>query len=136
MSREDFHIEERVHLEHIDLYGVMYHPLYLSFFERARTEWLRQHGLSCKTLRAHNTSFVVSEAQIRYKTPLYLDDVFTITATPYKDRAASIVFKQQLFKDNFNTLCCEYDVQVITTNNALKPIRIPTIILEHLSHDH
>ena len=58
----------RVYWEDTDAGGIVFYANYLRYFERARTEWLRALGFDQSVLRqAHGGMFVVSEANLRYR---------------------------------------------------------------------
>ena len=58
------HFPIRVYYEDTDAGGVVYHANYICFFERARTEFLRQGGFSQQALLADNFAFVVKTLTI------------------------------------------------------------------------
>ena len=45
LSMMNYILPVRVYLEDTDAQGLVYNASYLRFFERARTEWLREHGV-------------------------------------------------------------------------------------------
>nr|MBA2815183.1 Acyl-CoA thioester hydrolase YbgC [Candidatus Pantoea persica] len=49
----------RVYYEDTDAGGVVYHASYIAFYERARTEMLRQRHFSQQTLLEQQIAFVV-----------------------------------------------------------------------------
>ena len=56
----------RVYLEDTDAGGVVYHANYLKFMERARTEWLRAHGIDHDELREeHGVVLVLADGARR-----------------------------------------------------------------------
>lgn len=121
----------RVYYEDTDAGGVVYHANYICFFERARTEFLRQAGFSQATLLEENIAFVVKNISIDYKSPARLDDLLTIKTTIAEFKRASMVFKQQLWKEN-NCLS-EAVVTVACVNLTLmKPVAIAQPILQSL----
>ena len=68
----------RVYVEDTDLMGIVYHGNYLCFFERARTEMLRDNGLSLTMMATYGTNFAIHDIHIRYHHPARLDDAITI----------------------------------------------------------
>lgn len=68
----------RVYYENTDAGGVVYHAQYLHFFERARTEFLRQLGFSQQQLLEQNLAFVVKRLEIDYNVAARLDDLLTV----------------------------------------------------------
>ena len=51
MTDAGFNWNVRVYYEDTDAAGVVYYANYLRFFERARTEWLRELGFSQEVMR-------------------------------------------------------------------------------------
>jgi acyl-CoA thioester hydrolase len=54
--------------------GVVYHARYLVWLDVARTEHLRQCGMSYRDLEASGLRLAVSEVAIRYRQPARYDD--------------------------------------------------------------
>src|SRR5256886_13311888 len=54
--------------------GVVYHANYLVWFDRARTELMRETGLTYKELEKQGVYLAVSEVHIRYLAPARYDD--------------------------------------------------------------
>ncbi|MFK5222337.1 tol-pal system-associated acyl-CoA thioesterase [Glaesserella parasuis] len=114
----------RVYYEDTDAGGVVYHAHYLHFFERARTEFLRQLGFSQQLLLSQSMAFVVKKMDIDYKKPAYLDDFLTVKSIISELKGAKIVFKQTLWRDE--ECLCEVSVVVVSVDLAkMKAIAIP-----------
>ncbi len=59
MSTTLFRWPVRVYYEDTDAGGVVYHASYIAFYERARTEMLRQRHFNQQTLLEEQVAFVV-----------------------------------------------------------------------------
>jgi acyl-CoA thioester hydrolase len=68
----------RVNYSETDQMGVVYHARYLVWLDVARTEHLRQSGMSYRELEAAGLRLVVSEVSIRYRQPARFDDVVRV----------------------------------------------------------
>jgi len=91
----------RVYYEHTDGGGVVYHSRYLNFFERARTDWLRQRGIIQSDLqKQHNMVYAVTTAEIKYNKPARMDDSLTVSCQLIKARRASVEFYQEMHNQN------------------------------------
>lgn len=114
----------RVYYEDTDAGGVVYHANYLGFFERARTEYLRQLGFSQQKLLEKQFAFVVKKMEIDYKIPARLDDLLSVETEILALKKASIQFRQKLWR---NEQCLsEANVIVASVDLAkMKPIAIP-----------
>src|SRR5687767_4603648 len=64
----------RVNYSETDQMGVVYHSRYLVWLDVARTEHLRQCGMSYRELEASGLRLAVSEVSIRYRQPARYDD--------------------------------------------------------------
>ena len=91
----------RVYYEDTDAGGVVYHAQYLNFFERCRTEWLRQLGYEQDVLRAEdNTLFVVSSLSIDYLQPALFNQQLNVTTEVTDLGASRLIMKQQILRDS------------------------------------
>ena len=87
----------RVYWEDTDAGGVVYYANYLSFMERARTEWLRNLGYCQRDLASqHGVLFAVTRVRIDYRRPARLDDELAVTCEPRSIGAASVSFAQAI----------------------------------------
>jgi len=87
----------RVYYEHTDGGGVVYHSRYLNFFERARTDWLRERDILQSDLQKnHNMVYAVTQADIKFKKPARMDDSLTVSCQLLKARRASVEFYQEM----------------------------------------
>ena len=63
-----------------DQMGVVYYANYFMLFERARTELLRQNGLSYKQIEEQGFMLPVLDAHAKYHRPARYDDLLDVTA--------------------------------------------------------
>ena len=117
-------IDIRVYAEDTDFMGIVFHGNYLNFFERARTEMLRNNGLSLTMMAGYDTHFAIREVQLQYHTAARLDDMLTITSQLNNIRASSAEFTQ-VMHNQLNILLCTATIQVVCVNQHLKPKRLP-----------
>jgi acyl-CoA thioester hydrolase len=68
----------RVNYSETDQMGVVYHARYLVWLDVARTEHLRQCGMSYRDLEASGLRLAVSDVAIRYRQPARYDDLVRI----------------------------------------------------------
>ncbi|WP_417034042.1 tol-pal system-associated acyl-CoA thioesterase [Comamonas kerstersii] len=130
----------RVYWEDTDAGGIVFYANYLKFFERARTEWLRNLGVEQQKLRDEvGGMFVVTHAEINYLQPARLDDVVEVTAVLESAGRASMTIAQQAFlkpvsSDQAPQLLCEGSIRIgWVDSTTMRPARIPKSILETLS---
>ena len=136
-----FRFPVRIYWEDTDAGGIVFYANYLKFFERARTEWLRERGVGQQQLRELTGGmFVVSDAQLRYHRPARLDDELIVTAQLQESGRASLTIGQQaLLKpeqmtDSRPVLLCEGTIRIGWVDAAtMRPARMPGFLLEQLS---
>ena len=126
----------RVYWEDTDAGGIVYYANYLKFFERARTEWLRAHGIHQQALRETTGGmFVVSQAQVNYLKSARLDDELLVTTTLTQAARASLTLQQRVLRpaSGGQTLLCEATIRASWVNASGKPARIPPVIVQALA---
>lgn len=119
----------RVYTEDVDYMGIVYHANYLCFFERARTEMLRQNNLVLSDLLKKDTLFAIYDLHIKYKAPARLDDLLTINTQVQRLGVCSFLFEQSMHKQQ-EKIICEAKIQVVCVDSNLKPKRFPIWIKE------
>jgi len=85
-------MEIRIYYEDTDCGGVVYYANYLKYFERARTDYLEQRGLSVAQLMKEGTVFMVVHAEINYKSPARYGETLAIETTLDASKNASFTF--------------------------------------------
>ncbi|MBI4716224.1 MAG: acyl-CoA thioesterase [Planctomycetes bacterium] len=72
-------IDVRVRYAECDAMGYLHHAKYWEYFEQARTELLRRHGVRYRDLEREGVLFVVYKAACTYLSPIRYDDVACVT---------------------------------------------------------
>lgn len=129
----DFRHRVRAYLEDTDLGGVVFYVNYLKFFERARTEWLRSHGINQgQLMKEESGSFVVSDTSMRFLRPARLDHELDITVVVSEFKRASLVFCQQAWHGE--TMLAEGSTRVSWVDLVtFRPARFPKSLFERLN---
>ncbi|MDO9434334.1 tol-pal system-associated acyl-CoA thioesterase [Hydrogenophaga sp.] len=133
----------RVYWEDTDAGGIVFYANYLKFFERARTEWLRDLGIEQQRLRDEvGGMFVVTDTQLRYHRPARLDDLLLVTACVLEAGRASLTIQQSARlkprqASDLPVLLCEGTIRIGWVDAAtLRPQRIPPLVLQALQLMH
>jgi acyl-CoA thioester hydrolase len=71
-------MEIKIYYEDTDCGGVVYYANYLKYFERARTEYLEERGLSVAALMKQGITFVVVHAEVDYCSPARYGETLVI----------------------------------------------------------
>lgn len=118
------HLPVRVNFEDVDMTGVVHHPKYLHFMERARSDALRLMGIDHReTVEAGHGYFAIAHLQISYRRPAHLDDMLTVISQIHVLRAASWVVHQRVMRDGEEL--ADADITVAYLSPDGKPQRQP-----------
>jgi len=133
-SAPEREFELRVYYEDTDAGGVVFYANYLKFFERARTEWLRDLGVAQSEMADRlGCIFVVNSLDMQYRRPARLDDLITIRSRITQVRRASIHFAQSAFRAG--ELLAQGCIQVCSIDaKRFKPTELPEEVRSKLQH--
>ncbi|SFM52728.1 YbgC/FadM family acyl-CoA thioesterase [Marinobacter zhejiangensis] len=130
-----FELPLRVYIEDTDAGGIVFHAKYLHYMERARTEWVRTHGVGLRDGLADNVSYVVQKLSIHYAAPARLDDEVLVTAEPVGYGRVWMDFRQQVLGRHDRQLFAEASVRVACIAfDSGRPRRLPDNLAELLKN--
>lgn len=132
-----FYWPVRVYYEDTDAGGVVYYANYLKFFERARTERLRQIGFEQDELRqSTGILFVVKSVQMNYLKPARFNDSLVVTAEVAELKRASMTFAQEIRLGQLEgDKLCEAIIKVACLSaGQFRPTAIPGVLLERIKN--
>ena len=82
----------RIYYEDTDCGGVVYYANYLKYFERARTHFLEERGLSVNGLIQQGTEFRVTQAELAFRSAAVHGEILVVDTTAAADRRLSLTF--------------------------------------------
>lgn len=125
------HADYRIYYEDTDAGGVVYHANYIKFAERARSDALRELGISQHYLRETlHLLFVVRHCEIEFLAPTRLDDIITLTSRIRRFGHSSMQLEQIVRKETLEL--ARLGVQIVCIDAGWKPTRIPADIRDAL----
>jgi acyl-CoA thioester hydrolase len=110
--------------------GMVYYANYLAFFERGRTELLREIGLEYKAIEERGFYFPVIHAECKYISPAKYDHIITIETKISEITAASITCSYEV-KYHEKLLVIGKTKHPFVSKD-LKPVRFPKDIKDVL----
>ncbi len=123
----------RVYYEDTDAGGVVFYANYLKFFERARTEMLRQAGFEQDRLMVElGVLFVVRSVGVDYLKPARFNDQLDVSAGIVEVKKTSLTFEQAVTR-NLDILCTGSVRIACIDVRTMKPQPIPVAIMEQLT---
>jgi acyl-CoA thioester hydrolase len=128
-----FSTKIRVRYGETDQMGVVYHGNYASYFEIARTEWLRNLGITYKELENKGIMLPVISLFFNFIKSAKYDDVLTITVILKKKPLVKIEFDYEIYNQNKEKISIGNSVLAFMDMKTNKPMRCPDYILEKLN---
>ncbi|MDG1660767.1 MAG: thioesterase family protein [Winogradskyella sp.] len=122
----------RVRYGETDQMGVVYHANYASYFEVGRTEWLREYGITYKSMEETGVMLPVISLEIKYKNSARYDDLLTIKTSIKKLPSARIEFDYELVNESGDLLATGSTDLVFINMKRNRPMRCPDYLLDKL----
>jgi acyl-CoA thioester hydrolase len=125
------HLQQiRVRYSETDQMGVVYHGNYIPYFEIGRVEWLRNKGVSYKSLEESGIALPIVSMTLNYKKPARYDDLLTVKTKFKKYSSVKIEFDCEIWSENLELLTTAHFVLVFVNMKTGRPIVPPAYILE------
>jgi acyl-CoA thioester hydrolase len=113
-----------------DQMGVVYYANYLRWFERGRSEFLRQIGLPYANIEAAGFHFPVAEVTCRYAQSARYDDVIEIATTLVDLSRVYLVFEYQISRQSDRLVLATGSTKHACIDRQGQVKRIPQILLD------
>ncbi len=109
----------------------VYYANYLVYFEISRNEWMRALGLTYRKFEEMGWGVPVAEAYVKYKGPVFYDDLIEIKATVTLPSRTRIRFDYEIRRKGEETLLVYgYTVHAVIDLETMKVCRIPEILVD------
>ncbi len=122
----------RVRYGETDQMGVVYHGNYATYFEVARTEWLRSLGVTYKYMEDSGIMLPVISLSFNFIKSAKYDDILTITVELKKSPLVKIEFDYEIVNQNKEKISTGNSVLAFINMETNKPTKCPDYILEKL----
>jgi acyl-CoA thioester hydrolase len=125
------HFHTRVYYEDTDLAGIVYHANYLKFIERARSEMVREAGISQTALKAgQGIVFAVRRMEMDFIAPARFEDDLRVETRLTGVKGASFDLEQAVFRGDDRLYASTVQVVCLAENG--RAVRIPADIRQKL----
>ena len=108
-----------------DQMGVVYYANYLRWFEKGRSEFLRQVGLPYKSIEARGFHFPVTEVSCRYFKSARYDDNLSIETRIASVGRATLHFEYNIFSEDDRSCLATGWTRHACVNGQGRVVRIP-----------
>jgi acyl-CoA thioester hydrolase len=125
-----FFVEERVIFGDTDAMGVTYHANYLRWFERGRTELLREIDFVYTELEKHPVWLPLTHVTLEYKKPAKYDDPIVICSQVTELGYATMLLKYEITHKETGELLVTGSTRHGITDDKLKPIKLKKVYPE------
>ena len=92
----------RVYYEDTDFTGMVYHANYLRFFERGRSDFMRDAGVSHQKLLARDdpAAFTLTNVNVDFKRAARVDDLLRVRTRCLGVKGVRMLFEQACLRDD------------------------------------
>jgi len=132
VSPEVSEIRVRVNYSETDQMGVVYHARYLVWLDIARTEHLRQSGMSYRELESAGLRLVVSEVSIRFRQPARFDDPVRIRCWVRNVASRRVEFGYAIEHAEHDRLLATASTSLLALDTAMSLSRLPHAVRDAL----
>ena len=121
----------RVYYEDTDFSGNVYHAAYLHFWERGRTEFLRDVGVHHSELIKEGIAFAVRSMEIEFVRAAHIDDELVVDTSLIEMTGARFTLDQSI--ERGDELVARANVVAVAIKTDGKPTRLPRSLVEALA---
>jgi acyl-CoA thioester hydrolase len=116
-----------------DQMGYVYYGRYLEYFEVARTEMIREKGISYKKLEENGIMLPVTYSQIEYKLPVFYDEEMRIEVAVYKEPLVRLETFYSIYTERSDKphVLGQVDLCFVNSENR-RPCKAPPYFLDTL----
>ncbi|HWR71612.1 MAG TPA: YbgC/FadM family acyl-CoA thioesterase [Nitrospirota bacterium] len=125
-------MEIKIYYEDTDTGGVVYYANYLRYMERGRTEYLAERGISVKDLMDQGTIFVVTRAEIDYKSSVRYGDTIVLETSVTEKTGATLLFQHRITDKTTGRLLVEGKIRMVCADLSVRPKRLPPEMAERI----
>ena len=115
-----------------DQMGVVYYANYLRWFEKGRSEWLRQIGRPYAGIESLGLHFPVVDVHCKYFQSAHYDDVIVIETTLNVVNRASLVFTYRILREADQYMLAEGTTKHACVDHSGKLMRLPQELVDAL----
>ena len=124
----------RVRYADTDQMGIVYYGAYPVYFEVARSEFMREKGLTYRKLEDLGYFLVVAGMEVKYYNPAVYDDLLTIRTSVSNVQSRGVTFEYLILRDS--VLVVQAKTRHICVSSDRKPRRLPHVLIESLQDGH
>lgn len=122
----------RVNYSEIDQMGVVYHARYLVWMDVARTELLRETGISYRQLEELGLYLMVSEARLTYRRSARYDDPIRVRTWAREKASRRVTFGYAIEHEESGELLVTATTALLVLDHQFNFARLPAQVADRL----
>ncbi len=122
--------EVRVRFNDCDPLNIVWHGIYITYFEEGREAFGRSHGISYLDVKANNYVTPIVNFTCNHKLPLKYGDIATVETIYVDSPAAKMIFKYNVYNQRKELVCVGETTQVFLDMEGNMDLNIPTFFLD------
>ncbi len=122
----------RVRYKDTDQMGIMHHSNYIVMYEMARTEWLRDMGLTYAEIERRGIMSPIIEVQSKYLYPAFYDEVLTVKVFMEEMPSARLNIGSEVYNESGRLINTGRVTLGFMHADSRRPCRVPEWFLEAL----
>lgn len=115
----------RVRYKDTDQMGIMHHSNYVVMYEQARTEWLRDMGLTYAEIERRGVMSPIIEVHTRFLYPAFYDEVLTVKVSLDEMPSARLVIASEVYNEAGKLINTGSVTLGFMHSDTRRPCRVP-----------
>lgn len=132
MALIEFSTQIRVRYKDTDQMGIMHHSNYIVLYEQARTEWLREMGLTYAEIERRGVMSPIIEVHSRYHYPAFYDELLTVKVKMEQMPTARLVVDAEVYNPDGKLINTGSVTLGFMSAETRRPCRVPEWFLSAL----
>lgn len=132
MALIEFSTQIRVRYKDTDQMGIMHHSNYIVLYEQARTEWLREMGLTYAEIERRGVMSPIIEVHSRYHYPAFYDELLTVKVKMEQMPTARLVVDAEVYNPDGKLINTGSVTLGFMSAETRRPCRVPEWFLAAL----
>ncbi len=125
-------IDIKIYYADTDCGGVVYYGNYLTYLERARTDFFEGRGIKLSDLMKEGIYFVVVHVDIKYHMPAKYADIITVYSEIEKITPVSVTFLHKVLRKNTDDILSTSTARLAFVDTDMKPRKMSSAIIDAL----
>ena len=126
-------IQHRVNYSETDQMGFVYHANYFIWMDMARTEHLRDAGMTYREMEESGVFLTVTDARIRYRRAARYDDLVRVRCWVRELASRKVTFGYAVEHAETGVLFATAETSLIALDRQQQVARIPEVVHELLA---